>query len=73
MRVHFSHRYVQNTVIILDEGDLPHPRCYQCDMIVPWSKVNERHLKTTQCAKGEERKCRWMMEEELRESLERAF
>ena len=26
MRVHFLHRNVQNNVVILEEGNLPHPR-----------------------------------------------
>ena len=32
MRVHFVHRYVQDTVVMLEEGNLPHPRCPRCDM-----------------------------------------
>ena len=27
MRVHFWRRHVRDTVIILEEGNLPHPRC----------------------------------------------
>ena len=28
MQVHFMHRNVQDTVVILEEGILPHPRCF---------------------------------------------
>ena len=42
-------------------------------MLLPWITLNGRHLTTTQCAKGEESKRRRLAEEELRESLERAF
>ena len=42
-------------------------------MLVPWWELNRRHLTTTQCDKGEERKQRQMAEEELWESAERAF
>ena len=35
MRVHFWRRHVRDTVIILEEGNLPLPRCKNCDMIVP--------------------------------------
>ena len=35
MRVNFWRRHVQDKVIILDEGNLPHPRCENCDMLVP--------------------------------------
>ena len=27
MQVHFMHRHVLNTVVIMEEGNLPHPRC----------------------------------------------
>ena len=42
-------------------------------MLVPWRALNGRHLATTQCARGAERKRRWIAEEELQEILERAF
>ena len=29
-RVHFWRRYVRDTIIILEEGNLPHPRCENC-------------------------------------------
>ena len=73
MQVHFFHRNVRETVIILKEGNLPHPRCPQCDMLLPWQELNGRHLATAQCAKGKERKCQRMAEEAMRESVERAF
>ena len=52
MRVNFIHRNVQDNVVILEEGNLPHPRCPQCDMLVPWRALNMRHLATAQCARG---------------------
>ena len=42
-------------------------------MMVPWRALNGRHLATAQCAMGVERKRIRLAEEELRESLERAF
>ena len=57
----------------MEEGNLPHPRCPQFDMLVPWRALNRRHLVTVQCAKGAEKKCRRLSEEELQESSERAF
>ena len=67
------HRHVQDTVVKLEEGNLPHPRCHHCDMQVPRKELNGRHLGTAQCAKGAERK-RWRLAEtEKRENLERAF
>ena len=56
MRVHFVHRHVFNTVVMLEEGNSPHPRCARCDMQVPWKALNGLHLGTAQCEKGAERK-----------------
>ena len=73
MRVYFMHQYVRDTVVILEEGNLSHPWCPQCDMLVSLRALNGRHLATTQYAMGAEWK-RWRLaEEELREILERAF
>ena len=60
-------------MIILEEGNLPHPRCSRCDMLVPWQALNGRHHNTTMYRKGTERKRRWMAEKELRDSMERSF
>ena len=73
MQVHFVHRHVQDTVVMLEEGNFPHPRCARCDMQVPRKALNGRHLGTAQCAKGAERKRRRLAKTETREKLERAF
>ena len=73
MRVHFVHRHVQDTVVMLEEGNLPHPRCPRCDMQVPRKARNGRHLGTAQCAKGAKWNRRRLAETETREKLERAF
>ena len=73
MRMHFFNWHVRYIVIILEEGNLPHPRCPRHDMLVPWRALNSRHHATTECAKGAEQKRRWMAEAELREITERAF
>ena len=73
MRVHFLNRHVLETVIILEEGNLPHPRCIQCDMMVPSRELNSRHPTKAQCSRGAERKRRRLAEAELRESSERSF
>ena len=33
-RVHLWHRHIRDTVVILEEGNLPHPLCLLCDMLV---------------------------------------
>ena len=73
MRVHFLYRHLFDTVVILEEGNLPHPRCARCDMLVPRMALNGRYPATAQCAIGAERKRRRLAEAETKESLERAF
>ena len=69
MRVHFVHRHVQYNVVMMEEGNFPHPLCSRCDMQVPRKALNGRHLGTAQCAKGAERKRRRLAETETREKL----
>ena len=73
MLVHFLYRNVLNTVVILEGGKFPHPWCAQFDMLVPQRSLNGRHLATSQCARGAERKRRRFAEADTREILERAF
>ena len=73
MRVHFVHRNVLNTVVMLEEVNFPHPRCARCDMQVPRRALNGRHPGTAQCLKEAERKRRRLAETETRENQERAF
>ena len=72
-RINSLHRNFWDTVIILEEGNLPHPRCPRCDMLVSCKSLNGRHVTTAQCTKGVERKRRRLVEEEMRESVERDF
>ena len=47
MQVHFLYRQVLDTVVILEEGTPPHPRCTRCDMLVPWRELNGRYPATS--------------------------
>ena len=73
MRVHFWRRHVRDVVIILEEGNLPHPRCPRCGMLFPWRSLNGRPKSTAVCRSGAERKRRRLAEAEVRESTEIAF
>ena len=73
MRVHFVHRHVHATVVILEEGNLPLPRCPRCDLQVSRKALNGRHLGTSQCRTGTERKRRRLAEAEMRVTSEKAF
>ena len=46
MRVHLWRRHVRDIVIILKEGNLPHPICPRCDIFVPLKALNGRHKRT---------------------------
>ena len=73
MMIHLLHLHFRDTVIILEEGNLPHPGCPRCYMLVPWRYLNGRHIITNQCSKGSERKIWRLVEEEMQEIVERAF
>ena len=73
MIVHFLHRHVWYTVIILEEGNLPQPQCPQCDILVPQKDLNGRNVTTTQCDKGAERKKCLLLAEEMIKSTTRAL
>ena len=42
----FVHRHVHDTVVILEEGNLPLPQCPRCDLQVSRKALNGRHLET---------------------------
>ena len=58
MCVYFWRRNVRDIIIILEEGNLPHPRCTNCDMFIPWRYLNGRHKSTEMCRSGVDRKQR---------------
>ena len=67
------HRHVQDTVVILEEGNLPLPRCPWCDLQVSRKALNGRHLETNQCKTGAERKQRRLATVEVETTSEKAF
>ena len=71
MQVHFLYRHVMDTVVIMEEGNLPHPHCTRCEMLVPYWALNSRHPSISQCARGAERYEQRLAEAELREISER--
>ena len=73
MRVHFVHRHFHETVVILEEGNPPLPQCLQCNLQVSRKALNGRHLGTSQCRTGTERKIRRLAEAEMRITSERDF
>ena len=60
-------------MVILEEGNLPQPRCPRCDILVPWEDLNGYHTNTAKCTKGEDHKWHHMVAEKMRESTAQAF
>ena len=73
LTVHFLHRKIRDAVFILEEGNLPHPRCPRCDILVPWEALNGLYTTTAQYANGAERKRIWVSVEDMRASTAMAF
>ena len=46
MRVHFWHRHVRDTVVILEEGNPSYTRCPLCDMLVVYKALTGMHRRT---------------------------
>ena len=61
-RLCFVHCHVQDTIVVLEEVNLPLPQCPQYDMFVSWEALKWRHLDRVMCAKGSERNFRWWVE-----------
>ena len=66
-------RHVFDTVMILEEGKFPQPRCAECNMQVPQRVLNRWQPGTAQCHKGAEHKRRRMAEVENSEHAFEAY
>ena len=64
---------MRDIVIILEEGNIPHPRCPRCDIFVLWRALNGRHKNTEMCRSGADKKRRRLAEVEVRDSAEMDF
>ena len=64
---------MRDIVIILEEVNLPHPRCQRCDMFVPSQALIGRQKNTEMCRNGADKKRRPLAEAEVRGSAEMAF
>jgi len=74
LRVHFQHRHPHDTVVILEEGTFPYPKCELCDLQIPWETFNgTSHRHTAMCAEGADRKKRRIAAEAARRASETQF
>ena len=60
-------------MIIMEEENLPHPKCPRCDMFVPWRALKGRHKSTEICRSWADKKRQRLAEAEVRDSAEMAF
>ena len=60
-------------MVILEEGNLPHPWCPLCDILVPWKALNRTHMCMAKFTRVMEQKRRRLEAEEEREFTVRAF
>ena len=73
LHIHFEHHHVRDTIVILEEGNWPYPRCPQCNIFVPQKALNGRNLATEFCRRIMEKKWSLLAEEESWAGTERAL
>lgn len=73
LRRHFMHRHVTDTIVILQEGTTPLPRCELCDMFVGPYAIGRSHQNTAHCRRGAAAKRRRHALEDVRASDEVIF
>ena len=67
------HTAMCGTIVILEEGNRPYPRCPKCVIFMSHKALNSRHLATAFCRRGEERKRCRLEEEEAQAATDRAI
>ena len=64
LRIHFVYHHVRYMIVIMEEGNRPHPHCPVCDMFFPWSILNQFRPTTVIFARGANRNRRHLLDEE---------
>ena len=49
------HSHVQDTLVVLEDGNHPFPHCPKCDIFVTWWDLNRTYQATEMRARGSER------------------
>ena len=71
--VNFLHRHIRETMLILEDDNLPYPLCPPFYIMLPLTSLNGKNTTIAQCTKGSEQKRRRLMAEDLREITARTF
>ena len=46
LQLHYMHRNLEETIVILNKGPCPHPCCNQCNIFIPQDAMLARYLST---------------------------
>ena len=49
---HFMHPNVEDTIVVLNQGPIPDPRCRQQDIFIPRQAMQAEHLDNAMCKGG---------------------
>ena len=52
LRIHFLNFHMRDTIVIMEEGNLPHTCFLECDIFIPWAALNRHHHNISLCALG---------------------
>ena len=69
LRVNLSFHHPRYIIVILEEGNKPHPRCPKCYMSFPQEALNQTHLTSVMCWRGTDRKRQRLVVEETEELM----
>ena len=56
LHIHFFQCHMQDTLVIMEEGNRPHNDCPECDIFVTWAALNRLHPTTALYVLGAEQK-----------------
>ena len=73
LRIHFVPHPVRDIIVIMEEGNRPHPLCPYCNMFVLWVALNYRHPNNNFFTQGEDQKRQRLVKEGTREGAATAF
>ena len=71
--VQFDHQHYQDTIVILEEGNQPQPRCPQCDMFVTQKALDQAHPDTAMCWRGPRSKWWKLVAADTKEQIRKVF
>jgi hypothetical protein len=73
LRRHFAHRHYHDKLCILEEGQVPLPKCERCGMHVSYLALNRGHFDTAYCRIGADRVRQRHALEDVRRACEVVF